>query len=79
MDSSYYVLGMEWFVSRRGTPAMIWSDNVTNFFVLEEVLREYIEKYLEYISNTINIAAELAHKGIKWTFNPPSALHQGGN
>ena len=28
--------------------------------------------------NTLNIAAELAHKGIKWWFNPPSAPHQGG-
>ena len=26
----------------------------------------------------VNIAAELAHKGIKWKFNPPSAPHQGG-
>ena len=28
--------------------------------------------------NTINIAVELAHKGIKWRFNPPSAPHRGG-
>ena len=26
----------------------------------------------------INIAAELANKGIKWRFNPPSTPHQGG-
>ena len=36
-------------------------------------LRECVEKW-----NTLNIAAELAHKGIKWRFNPPSAPHQGG-
>ena len=28
--------------------------------------------------NTLNIATELAHKGIKWRFNPPIAPHQGG-
>ena len=28
--------------------------------------------------NTLYIATELAHKGIKWRFNPPSAQHQGG-
>ena len=54
-------------------PAIIWSDNGTNFVGAEKELRENIEKW-----NTINIAVELAHKGIKWRFNPPSAPHQSG-
>ena len=66
-------MGVEWFVSRRGTSVIIWSDNGTNFVGAEKELRENIEKW-----NTINIAVELAHKGIKWSFNPPSAPHQGG-
>ena len=66
-------MGVERFVSRRGTPAIIWSDNGTNFVGAEKELRENIEKW-----NTINIAVELAHKGIKWRFNPLSAPHQGG-
>ena len=66
-------MGVERFVSRRGTPAMIWSDNGTNFIGAEKELRECVEKW-----NTLNIAAELAHKGIKWRFNPTSAPHQGG-
>ena len=73
MDTSSCVMGVERFVSRRGTPAMIWSDNGTNFIGAEKELRESIEKW-----NVVNIAAELAHKGIKWRFNPPSAPHQGG-
>ena len=73
MDTSSCVMGVERFVSRRGTPAMIWSDNGTNFIGAEKELRECVEKW-----NTLNIAAELAHKGIKWRFNPPSAPHQGG-
>ena len=72
MDVSFCVMRLERFVSRRGTPAMIWSDNGTNYVGVEKELRENIEKW-----NTINIA-ELAHKGIKWRFNPPSASHQGG-
>ena len=36
-------------------------------------LRESIEKW-----NVVNIAAELAHKGIKRRFNPRSAPHLGG-
>ena len=73
MDASSCVMGVERFVSRRGTPDIIWSDNGTNFVGAEKQLRENIEKW-----NTINIAVELAHKGIKWRFNPPSAPHQGG-
>ena len=73
MDTSSCVMGVERFVSRRGTPAMIWSDNGTNFIGAEKELRESIEKL-----NVVNIATELAHKGIKWRFNPPSAPHQGG-
>ena len=58
--------------TRRGTPAMIWSDNGTNFIGAEKELRECVEKW-----NTLNIATELAHNGIKWRFNPPSAPLQG--
>ena len=60
MDTSCSVMGVERFVSRRGTPAMIWSDNGTSFIGAEKELRESIEKW-----NVVNIAAELAHKGIK--------------
>ena len=73
MDTSSRVMWMERFVSRPGTPAIIWSDNGMDFIGAENELRERIEKW-----NTINITAELAHKGIKWRFNPPSAPHQGG-
>ena len=40
---------------------------------MEKELRENIDMW-----NTNNMAAEHAHKGIKWRFNPPSALHEGG-
>ena len=73
MDTSSFVMRVERFVSRRGPPAMIWTDNCTNFIGAEKELLESIEKW-----NVVNIAAELAHKGIKWSFNPPSAPHQGG-
>ena len=59
MNSSSCVIGVERFVSRRGTLAMIWSDNGTNFIEAEKELRECIEKW-----KTTNIAAELANNGI---------------
>ena len=73
MDTSSCVMGVERFGSRRGKLVMIWSDNGINFVGAEKELRESIETW-----NVVNIAAELAHKGIKWRFNPPSAPHQGG-
>ena len=72
MDNSSCVIVVKRFVSRRGTPAMIWSDNDTNFIGAEKELCKCVEKW-----NTLNIAAELAHKAIRWRFNPPSAPHQG--
>ena len=47
-------MGVQRFVSRRGIPAMIWSDNCTNFIGAEKELIECIEKW-----NTLNIAAVL--------------------
>ena len=73
IENSSCVLGVDRFVLRRGTPAVIWSDNGTNFMGAEKELRKGIEKW-----NTINIATKLAHKGNKWRFNPPSAPLQGG-
>ena len=60
-------------MSRRARPAMISSENGTNFIGAEKELRKSTEKW-----NFVNIATELAHKGIKWRFNPPSAPHQVG-
>ena len=60
LDTSSCVMGVERFVSRRGTPAIIWSENGTIFIGAENELREIVEKW-----NIVNIAAELAHKGIK--------------
>ena len=73
MDTSSCVMEVEQFVSRWCTPAIIWSDNGTNFVGTEKELRENVEKW-----NTINITAELALRGFMWWFIPPGAPHQGG-
>ena len=59
MDASLCVMGVERLVSRRGTPAIIWSDICTNFVGAEKELRENIQK-----RNTINIAVELPTKAL---------------
>ena len=71
MDASSCVMGVERFVSRRGTTDFVWSVNGTTFVGAEKELRENNEMW-----NTINIAAELAYNGIKWRFSAPSAPHR---
>ena len=42
MDTSSCVMGIERFVSRRGIPAVIWSDNGTNFVATEKELQNVL-------------------------------------
>ena len=72
MDTSSGVMANERFISRRGTPSIIWSDNETNFVGAEKELLLCIKNW------NAETPMSLVHKGIKWKYNPPSAQHQGG-
>ena len=50
MDTSSCVMGIERFVSRRGTPSVIWSDNGTNFVATE---KELLQNVLEWNHQSI--------------------------
>ena len=74
MDTSSCVMGVVRFVSRRGTLAMFDRTIALNLFER----RKSAEKLPKSGTlSIVNIAAELAHKGINWWFNPTSAPHQG--
>ena len=73
MDTSSCVMGIERFVSRRGNPFVIWSDNGTNFVATE---KELLQNVLNW--NQQAITESLVKKGNKWKFNPPSTPHHGG-
>ena len=73
MDTSSCVMGNERFVSRRGIPSVIWSDNGTNFVATEKELLQNVLKW-----NHQSIAESMVKKGVNWKFNPPSAPHHGG-
>ena len=73
MDTSSCVMGIERFVSRRGIPSVIWSDNGTNFVATE---KELLQNILQW--NHQSIAESMVKKGVNWKFNPPSAPHHVG-
>ncbi|XP_055542695.1 uncharacterized protein LOC129728288 [Wyeomyia smithii] len=63
------IMSVRRFVSRRGAPLEIYSDNGTNFRGADSVLREQIQKMAQTFTNT----------NTKWVFIPPSAPHMGGS
>lgn len=62
------------FVSRRGTPTRIRSDNGTNMVAADKELRTAMRQ----LSDDKAVSARLQRKGIEWTFIPPAAPHMGG-
>ena len=73
MDTSSCVMGIERFVSRRGIPCVISSDNGTNFVPTEKELLQNVFNWSQQA-----ITESLVKKGINWKFNPLSAPHHGG-
>ena len=72
MDTSSCVMRIERFIARRGTPSVIWSVIGTNFVGSAKELISCTESW------TRHAPVLLAHKGLSWKFNPPSAPHHGG-
>jgi len=62
------------FISRRGIPSHICSDNGTNFVGTQRILRQY------YIAQRtgLTVHEDLASEGLQWIFIPPGAPHFGG-
>lgn len=67
------IMAIRRFISRRGYPKQISSDNGTNLKGAEAELRKSIENF-----NGSQIKEELCLKGIKWNFIPPVTPHMGG-
>jgi hypothetical protein len=62
------------FVSRRGSPDTIHSDNGTNFVGANNELKAALAEL-----NQSKLEDECKTRGIRWRFNPPSAPHMGGS
>ena len=73
LDTESFLHALERFVSRRGRPTVIRSDNGTNFVGGQRELKNLLKEW-----NQSQIESHLLEKEIQWIFNPPSASHMGG-
>jgi len=73
MDADSFLMAFRRFVSRRGSPAVVYSDNGTNFVAGERELSEGIQRI-----NHEKTGAAMAKSNIEWHFSPPAAPHFGG-
>ncbi|XP_055715163.1 uncharacterized protein LOC129809378 [Phlebotomus papatasi] len=64
------------FISRRGKPANIYSDNGTNLVGAKNVLEKELKKATK--DATENASRYAAEEGIQWHLIPPAASHFGG-
>ncbi|XP_065355901.1 uncharacterized protein LOC135950281 [Calliphora vicina] len=64
------------FVSRRGYPKDVYSDNGTNFVGASRELKTEFRSFLRDIGSEVNVG--YAPQGLHWHFNPASAPHMGG-
>ena len=70
LDTSSFIAALRRFISRRGEPELMRSDNGGNFVAGNKELKEAV--------NQQAIHDALLQRNIKWIFNPPSGSHFGG-
>lgn len=73
LTTDSFIAAFQRFVSRRGVPQKVFSDNGTNLVGGEKDLRKSIHEW-----NQLKINKFMLQEEIEWHFNPPSASHMGG-
>ena len=73
LSTDSFMMAVNRFVNRRGSPNEIFSDNGSNFVGAEVELRSSLEKL-----EGSDIGDRLLARDIQWSFNPPGASHRGG-
>ncbi|XP_031348317.1 uncharacterized protein LOC116174520 [Photinus pyralis] len=75
LSTECFLAALKRFVSRRGKPNTIFSDNGTNFAGAN---RQLIELYQFLENSATNIIEETANANISWKFIPANSPHFGG-
>ena len=73
LDTESFINALQRFISRRGQPEEMRSDNRGNFVRGEKELRDAVNSW-----NQPQIHDYLLQCNTKWTFNPPAGSHHGG-
>ena len=73
LQADSFICEYQHFVSSRGKPKEIYSDNGTNFSGAKQQLREALKQL-----DQTKIYNSLRSNDVQWSFNPPEASHQGG-
>ena len=73
LDSDSFLMAFHRFMSRRGKPTEIWSDNGRNFVGAEKELKESLQQL-----NSKRVRDAFLLEAIEWNFIPPHAPHMGG-
>ena len=73
LDTDSMINALRRFISVRGYPEQIRSDQGSNFTKADKELKEAIEEWNQHKINNF-----CRQKKIEWIFNPPSASHMGG-
>lgn len=74
LSTSSFIMGFQTFISRCGTPRVIYCDNGRNFVGAERVLKEEFAKIDMHL-----VMKEFVSPELEWRFNPPLAPHMGGS
>ncbi|XP_041564840.1 uncharacterized protein LOC121467484 [Drosophila elegans] len=77
LTTDSFIGALRRFISLRGSPRTIWSDNATNFVGAKRELAELKELFLSE-PHTASISSSCLANGIDWKFIPPRAPHFGG-
>ncbi|XP_072403248.1 uncharacterized protein [Diabrotica undecimpunctata] len=77
LSTEAFILTLKRFISRRGNPKIIYSDNASNFFGAKNQLKEF-STFLKNKETSNSIQNFLAASEISWKFIPPRSPHHGG-
>ncbi|XP_035208427.1 uncharacterized protein LOC118183106, partial [Stegodyphus dumicola] len=77
LTADSFIAALRRFVSRRGTPRYLFSDNGTNFVGAKRKLSELQTLLLSLNSNEL-ILNYLAENTVEWKMIPPASPHFGG-
>lgn len=73
LETSAFLCALSRFISRRGLPEKIFSDNATNFKGAQDELKNIVLSIDEEASKFA------VSKGVQWHFHPPLGSHHGGH